>query len=92
MEGTISYKEMYEVLRKVDQRGVPVPFSIHFVTRRSSRKGQASKHVRLEKAVTCGARHSLTEFDQIGVRPVGGGHQYSVGIDLILSINNRLVG
>lgn len=80
------------MMKRRDAKGDKVPFSIEFTTLNSSKKDEPSKHVRIEEAVECGARHNLVAHMQIGVKRADGtGHQYAVHLDLIQRINGHPV-
>jgi hypothetical protein len=90
--GTITLSEAMDIIKRRDGDGNKVPFSIEFTTLNNSRKEEPSKHVRIEDAVECGARHNLVAHMQVGVKRADGtGHQYPVHIDLIERINGKAV-
>lgn len=90
--GAITLSEAIDIIKMRDRDGNKVPFSIEFTTLNNSRKEEPSKHIRIEQAVECGARHNLVAHMQIGVKRADGtGHQYPVHIDLIERINGKRV-
>lgn len=90
--GTITLSEALDIIKRRDGDGNKVPFCIEFTTLNNSRKEEPSKHVRIEEAVECGARHNLVAHMQVGVKRADGtGHQYAVHIDLIERINGKAV-
>jgi hypothetical protein len=90
MASTISLREAIAIINR-EENGEKVPFSIDFVTYDANRSNKPSKHLHLSSAVECGAGHSLVRHDQIGVRPLDGGHQYAVSIGTILKVNGKYV-
>lgn len=83
--------EAIEVMDRVDRRGRPIPFSITFCTHdKKRRKGGQIRTI--EKAVRCGAAHSLQRHRQIAVQPAdGSGHNIPIHLRLILRINGEFV-
>jgi hypothetical protein len=83
-----------DALRLMDQtdgRGTPVPFSITWVTLDRQRR-TGGKVKRMERAVRCGASHSLQRNRQIAVKPAdGSGHVTPIHLRLILRVNNEPV-
>lgn len=82
--------EALRAMERTDNRGVPVPFSINWVTLDRTRR-TGGKVRRLDKAVRCGARHHLGRNRQIAVKPVKGGHPIPIHLRLILRVNNEPV-
>jgi hypothetical protein len=79
------------IMDKVDKRGAPIPFSISWCT--LDRKRMTGGEVRrLDRAIRCGASHSLQRNRQIAIRPAdGSGHPIPVHLRLILRVNNEPV-
>lgn len=86
--------DLGQALRAMDQvdgRGAAVPFSITWCTLDRARK-TGGKVKNLEKAVRCGAKHSLQRNRQVAVRPAdGSGHPIPIHMRLILRINGHPV-
>lgn len=88
----ITLSEGIDTIKRRDGNGNKVPFSIEFATLNSSKRDEPSKHVRIDNAIECGARHNLVAHMQIGVKRADGtGHQYAVHLDLIERINGQQV-
>lgn len=88
MAGTISLREAFDIIKSGGANGEKTEFSCRFVTLDQNRTAKPSKHVYLPRAVECGAKHNLVAHDQIGIKPVDGGHQYAVHMDLLYMIND----
>jgi hypothetical protein len=79
------------LMDKVDKRGAPIPFSISWCTL-DRKRGTGGEVRRLDRAIRCGASHSLQRNRQIAIRPADGkGHPIPVHIRLILRVNNQPV-
>lgn len=79
--------KLAEALRTMDKG----PFSIRYVSLDRTRR-TGGKMCYMERAVRCGAKHSLQRNRQIAIRDAGGkGHPVPVHLMLITRVNNEPV-